>query len=89
MLSNDNEDTLNLDAACKKDDLIKELKARGADTYKKVQSKESKNYGLPASGVTIDDLKALLRAANGGNPIVVRDSSSDYVPAASCWARRT
>ena len=80
LLDNDNKETLDLGSKNSKDDLIAELKARGADTYAKVQS--GPNKGKPTSAVTITVLTSLLKAANDGGNIVVRMAAGASAPAA-------
>ena len=85
LLDNDNKETLDLGSKNSKADLIAELKARGADTYAKVQS--GVNKGNPTGAVTITVLTSLLKAANGGDNIVVRMAAGASAPAAPQWNR--
>ena len=70
LLANGNKQTMDLTKTCGKDDLIAELKARGADTYPK--TKRGKNIGAPTAAATLTMMKSLLKAANGGSDIAVR-----------------
>ena len=85
LLDNDNKETLDLGSKNSRADLIAELKARGADTYAKVQS--GPNKGKPTGAVTITVLTSLLKAANGGGNIVVRMAAGASAPAAPQWNR--
>ena len=85
LLDNDNKETLDLGSKNSKADLIAELKARNADTYAKVKS--GRNKGSPTNAVTITMLTSLLKAANGGDNIVVHMTASASAPAVPQWNR--
>merc|ERR1711964_262727 len=87
--SNNGQQVIDLDnptqKTASKSILTAELKARKKDTYLKVQS--GPNAGQPAASVTVSDLIALLRAANGGGSKVVRLTDEGDAPKFA-WKRR-
>ena len=80
--SNNGQQVIDLDnptqKTASKSILTAELKARKKDTHLKVQS--GPNAGQPAVSVTVSDLIALLRAANGGGSKIVRLTDEGDAP---------